>query len=181
MTSIGGKVLQFVRLEEDTLISSFDCGDIDLNNFLHNDSKNYLKSMLAITYLIKVENEIAAYFCLSNDGLTRTNVLTAEEKALWNKVGRKIPNSKRRKTYPAVKIGRLAVNKKFSGLGLGTQMLLSVREMYLSEPHHAGCRFVTVDAYRSALPFYERNDFRYLTTKDEEDDTRVMYFDLQAI
>jgi len=181
MISIEGKPLQFVRLEEDTPISSFDCGDIDLNNFLHNDSKNYLKSMLAVTYLIKVENEIVAYFCLSNDGLTRTTILTAEEKALWNKVGRKIPNSKRRKTYPAVKIGRLAVNKKFSGLGLGTQMLLSVREMYLSEPHHAGCRFVTVDAYRSALPFYERNDFRYLTTKDEDDDTRVMYFDLQAI
>ena len=100
---------------------------------------------------------------------------------LWNKVGRKIPNSKRRKTYPAVKIGLLAVNKKFSGLGLGTQMLLSVREMYLSEPHHAGCRFVTVDAYRSALPFYERNDFRYLTTKDKNEDTRAMYFDLKAI
>ena len=181
MTSIDGKILQFVRLDEDTPISSFDCGDIDLNDFLHNDAKNYLKSMLAVTYLIKVENEIAAYFCLSYDGLTRTAILTAEEKALWNRVGRKIPNSKRRKTYPAVKIGRMAVNQKFSGLGLGTHMLLSVREMYLREPHHAGCRFVTVDAYRSALQFYERNDFRYLTTKDEDEDTRVMYFDLKAV
>ena len=180
MNSILEKI-KIVRLEEDTPISSFDCGDIDLNDFLHNDSKNYLKSMLAVTYLVKVENEIAAYFCLSYDGLTRTTILTAEEKTLWNKVGRKIPNSKRRQTYPAVKIGRLAVSQKFSGLGLGTQMLLSVREMYLSEPHHAGCRFITVDAYRSALPFYERNDFRYLTTKDEDEDTRAMYFDLKAV
>ena len=180
MSSVLDKI-KVVRLEVDTPISSFDCGDIDLNDFLQNDAKNYLKSMLAVTYLIKFENEIAAYFCLSYDGLTRTTILTAEEKSLWNKVGRKIPNSKRRKTYPAVKIGRLAVNKKFSGIGLGTQMLLSVREMYLSEPHHAGCRFITVDAYRSALPFYERNDFRYLTTKDEYEDTRAMYFDLKAI
>jgi len=179
MSSILDKI-KIVRLEEDTPISPFDCGDIDLNDFLHNDAKNYLKSMLAVTYLIKVENEIAAYFCLSYDGLTRTTILTSEEKVLWNKVGRKIPNSKRRKTYPAVKIGRLAVNQKYSGFGLGTQMLLSVREMYLSEPHHAGCRFVTVDAYRSALSFYERNDFRYLTTKDEDEDTRAMYFDLKA-
>ena len=125
--------------------------------------------------------DIAAYFCLSYDGLTRTTILTEEEKALWNKVGRKIPNSKRRKTYPAVKIGRLAVSKKFAGLGLGKQLLLGVREMYINQQHHAGCRFITVDAYRSALDFYKKNRFRYLTTKDENEDTRAMYFDLKAV
>jgi len=180
MNSILEKI-KIVRLEEDTPISSFDCGDIDLNDFLHNDSKNYLKSMLAVTYLIKIEEGIAAYFCLSNDGLTRTTILTEEEKALWNKVGRKIPNSKRRKTYPAVKIGRLAVSQQYSGFGIGQHILDAVREMYLSKPHHAGCRFVTVDAYHSALHFYERNDFRYLTTKDKDEDTRAMYFDLKAV
>jgi len=101
MSSIWDRI-KVVRLEENTPISSFDCGDNDLNDFLQNDAKNYLKSMLAVTYLIKVENEIAAYFCLSNDGLTRTTILSEEEKALWNKVGRKIPNSKRRRTYPSV-------------------------------------------------------------------------------
>ena len=180
MSSVLDKI-KIVRLEEDTIISSFDCGDIDLNNFLQNDAKNYLKSMLAVTYLIKVENEIAAYFCLSYDGLTRTTILTEEEKALWNRVGRKIPNSKRRRTYPAVKIGRLAVAQQYAGLGLGRRLLFSVREMYINEPHHAGCRFITVDAYRSALDFYEKNRFRYLTTKDKDDDTRAMYFDLKAV
>jgi len=180
MNSILDKI-KIVRLEEDTLISSFDCGDIDLNGFLQNDAKNYLKSMLAVTYLIMVENEIAAYFCLSYDGLTRTNILTEEEKTLWNKVGRNIPNSKRRKTYPAVKIGRLAVAKQFAGFGIGRHMINAVKMMYLSEQHHAGCRFVTVDAYRSALDFYEKNRFRYLTTKDEYEDTRAMYFDLKAV
>jgi len=131
--------------------------------------------------LIKVENDIAAYFCLSNDGLTRTTMLTAEEKSLWNKVGRKIPNSKRRKTYPAVKIGRLAVAQQYAGLGLGRRLLFSVREMYINEPHHAGCRFITVDAYRSALDFYEKNSFRYLTIKDKNEETRAMYFDLKAV
>jgi len=172
--------IKIVRLEEDTPISSFNCGDPDLNDFLHNDSKNYLKSMLAVTYLIKIEEEIAAYFCLSNDGLTRTTILTEEEKALWNRVGRKIPNSKRRKTYPAVKIGRLAVSQQYAGFGIGQHILDAVREIYLSKQHHAGCRFVTVDAYRSALQFYERNDFRYLTTKDKDEETRAMYFDLKA-
>ena len=180
MSSFWEKI-DIVRLEENTPLPVFDCGDIDLNDFLQNDAKNYLKTMLAITYLVKSEDEIAAYFCLSYDGLTRSTILSEEEKTLWNKVGRKIPNSKRRRTYPAVKIGRLAVAKKYAGLGLGKQLLLSVREMYINEPHHAGCRFITVDAYRSAFDFYEKNKFRYLTTKDVDDDTRAMYFDLFAI
>jgi len=173
--------INIVRLQEDTPISSFDCGDIDLNDFLLNDAKNYLKAMLTVTYLVKIDDETIAYFCLSYDSLTRTTILTEEEKALWNRVGRRIPNSKRRRTYPSVKIGRLAVAKKYAGLGLGKRLLLSVREMYINEQHHAGCRFITVDAYRSALDFYEKNNFRYLTTKDSNDDTRAMYFDLKAI
>ncbi|GHT56242.1 N-acetyltransferase [Bacteroidia bacterium] len=173
--------IKIVRLEEDTPISSFDCGDIDLNDFLFNDAKNYLKVMLAITYLVKIDDEIAAYFCLSYDALNRTAILTEEEKALWNKVGRKIPNSKRRKTYPSVKIGRLAVAKKYAGYGIGRRIIDTVTMMYLYEQHHAACRFITVDAYRTAFPFYEKAQFRYLTTKDTDEDTRAMYFDLKAI
>ena len=180
MSSILDKI-EIVRLEEDTPISSFDCGDIDLNDFLHDDAKNYLNSMLAVTYLVKVDTEIAAYFCLSYDGLTRTTVLTDEERALWNKVGRRIPNSKRRKTYPAVKIGRLAVAQKCANFGIGRQIIKSIVMMYINEQHHAGCRFITVDAYRSALDFYEKNKFRFLTTKDIDEDTRAMYFDLKTI
>jgi hypothetical protein len=38
-----------------------------------------------------------------------------------------------------------------------------------------------VDAYNNprTLGFYERNDFRFLTSADEKDDTRQMYFDLK--
>ncbi|GHT22821.1 N-acetyltransferase [Bacteroidia bacterium] len=180
MSEIADKI-DIIRLEEDTPVSSFDCGDMDLNDFLLNDAKNYLKTMLAVTYLVKIEDEIAAYFCLSYDSLTRTAILTEEEKALWNKVGRKIPNSKRRKTYPAVKIGRLAVSVKLAGSGIGRYIIKTIIMMYLNEQHHAACRFITVDAYRKALPFYEKARFRYLTTKDTDENTRAMYFDLKAI
>jgi len=180
MNSILEKI-DIIRLEECTSITSFDCGDVDLNDFLHNDAKDYLKSMLAVTYLVKKDNDIVAYFCLSNDSLTRTTILTDEEKALWNRVGRKIPNSKRRRTYPAVKIGRLAVAKEYSGFGIGQQIIRSIAMIYLSKQHHAGCRFITVDAYQSALNFYQKNKFQYLTTKDIDDDIRTMYFDLKTI
>lgn len=40
-----------------------------------------------------------------------------------------------------------------------------------------GCRFVTVDAYNAAVPFYEKNGFDFLTQKDENP-TQLMFFDL---
>lgn len=43
------------------------------------------------------------------------------------------------------------------------------------------CRFVTVDAYLDAVPFYERNDFSLLKSKDEDLVTRLLFFDLASI
>jgi hypothetical protein len=39
MTSIPDQMV-IVRLDEDSTLSSFDCGDMDLNDFLLNDAKN---------------------------------------------------------------------------------------------------------------------------------------------
>jgi predicted N-acetyltransferase YhbS len=74
----------------------------------------------------------------------------------------------------------LAVTKKYAGMGLGSQIILAIREMYVNEPQHAGCRFLMVDAYHNALPFYQKNYFKFLTEQDCDDDTRIMYFDLKA-
>lgn len=42
-------------------------------------------------------------------------------------------------------------------------------------------RFITVDAYLSAIPFYQKNGFNLLTQKEENDHTRLMYFDMMEI
>jgi GNAT superfamily N-acetyltransferase len=168
---------KLARLVQDSNIKYFECADKDLNDFLLNDAKNYLNSMLAVTYVIQNDEETIAYFSLSNDNLSKND----EESSVWNKLNRKIPNEKRRHTYPAVKIGRLAVSEKYQGKGFGTHIIFMVQEMYIHEMQRAGCRFMTVDAYRDALPFYEKNKFKFLTEQDCNDDTRTMYFDLKAI
>jgi predicted GNAT family N-acyltransferase len=168
--------IQFVRLENNTEIKSFESTDEDLNDFLKNDAKKYLSSLLAITYLIQTKDEIIAYFCLSNDRIMKDD----EYKRTWNKINRTIDNEKRRKSYPAVKIGRLAVSKKYAGIGIGKAIIMQIREIYTQNQQQAGCRFITVDAYNTALPFYEKNNFNYLTDKDKEDVTRAMFLDLKA-
>lgn len=42
-------------------------------------------------------------------------------------------------------------------------------------------RFLTVDAYLSAIPFYEKNDFKLLQPADEDKHTRLMYFDMARL
>ena len=90
-----------------------------------------------------------------------------------------IANEKRKKSYPAVKLGRLAVDEKSARLGFGKFLLYYIKETYANNLQQAGCRFITVDAYANVTDFYERNGFKFLTTEDKDNPTRAMYFDLK--
>jgi len=168
---------QHIKLKADTIIKPFESEDDELNDFLFNDAKDYLASLLSVSYLIQTEEETIAYYCLSNDRVIKDE----EEKSIWNKINRAIANEKRRKSYPAVKIGRLAVSKKYAGMGFGNFIIQAIQEMYINNQQQSGCRFITVDAYRNALKFYEKNNFKFLTDKDTTNETRAMYFDLKSL
>lgn len=165
----------FLQIGKDTEIKSFDCGDADLNDFLFSDAKNYYKSMMALTYLLedRKADKTVAYYSLLNDKI----VFDPEDKSFWNKLNRRIPNSKRRKEYPAVKIGRLAVSSDYASQNIGRAIILQIKHMFATMRRSA-CRFITVDAYSAAIPFYEKCGFTFLSEKDRKSKTRAMYFDL---
>lgn len=166
------------KLESRQQIKSFECSDGDLNDFLFNDALDYQNQLMGVTYLVadKPNDTVAAYFTLSNDKISRDE----DERSIWNRISRPLPNEKRRKYYPAVKVGRLAVNSGYERQGLGQDILTSLKMVFTSG-NRTGCRFITVDAYRDALAFYEKCGFSYLTDKDRNAPTRLMYFDLKSI
>ena len=164
----------FKQVEADTEIKSFKCGDSDLNDFLFDDSKNYHADMMAVTYVLEDENSTVAYYSLLNDKI----IFDPDEKPNWNKLNRAIPNNKRRRDYPAVKIGRLAVSEAYKGRHIGKMILLQIKLMF-SRMNRSGCRFLTVDAYADAVSFYEKCGFTTHSTKDANEPTRAMYFDLK--
>ena len=168
---------QLYKLDNSNQIKSFKCDDTDLNDFLFDDALNYRHQLMGVTYLIIDENKnkTVAYYTLFNDKITRNE----GEPSIWNRLSRSLPNQKRRKHYPAVKIGRLAVDKDYSKKGIGSDILTFLKMLFTSG-NRTGCRFITVDAYRAALSFYEGNGFSYLTEKDQSEDTRLMYFDLKS-
>lgn len=168
--------LSQIQMTSDTEIKPFRCSEDDLNNFLFEDAKYFQKELMAVTYLIEdlSHNVTVAYFSLLADKIT----FNPEEKSAWNKLNSKIPNSKRRKSYPALKIGRLAVNEEYAGTGVGTFILDSIKYAFTSVKR-LGCRFITVDALISATSFYEKNGFKFFTELDKDDETRLMFYDLK--
>jgi GNAT superfamily N-acetyltransferase len=176
--------LSVVKLNRETPIPSFDCGDPDLNGFLADDAKDYYDQLMGVTYLVEhKEKEVAAYYCLFTDKI----VFDFSDKSdirrkWWQKFNKKnkIHFKKHRKNYPAVKIGRLAVSSNFEGHGIG-RFILDFIKLTLVENRDIGCRFLTVDAYKNALGFYQKNGFDFLSTEDENEDTRLMYFDLKDV
>ncbi len=95
------------RLTLTSTLKPFDCSNSDLNDFFHDDALDYLWLLLTVTYVLEGEDETIAYFNVLNDRIINQDSETKER--LSNKFQRKIPNNKRWPSYPAVKIGRFAI------------------------------------------------------------------------
>lgn len=169
------------KLGKDDQVKSFDCEDADLNDFILNESPYYRQALLAVSYVVekkKDEQEVIAYFSLANDKVSITDF---ENKTEFNRFRRsRFVNEKRLKSYPAAKLCRFGVDKSVKGNAIGS-FLLDFIKSYFIEDNKTGCRFVTVDAYAAAVPFYLKNGFTPLTDNDKDDSTRLLYFDLGDI
>ena len=189
---------EFLPLSTELAALPFSCGDTerdaDLEDFFHNHALLYAEERLGKTYCFVTNEsgytEIVAFFTVSNDSVKTTFI----PKKARNKVQRKIPGQKHLRTYPAVLLGRLGVNKSFQGTEffIGQQVLNYVKSWFIDEDNKTGCRFLVVDAYNQekVLNFYERNKFKYLYATECEERmelhidgeeslyTRLMFLDL---
>ena len=171
---------QIRKLSSKDIIGSFNCGDEDLNDFILNEAQLYGKARLAVSYVIenRVTKQVVGFFSLAND---RVSLSDFENKTEFNRFRKKrFVNDKRIKSYPAVKIGRLAIDLSAKGQSLGTFILDFIKSYFVYD-NKAGCRFVTVDAYLNALPFYIKNGFLPLSEEIEDPHTKLLFFDLEEI
>jgi len=158
-------------------VENFSCGDEDLDNFVTVEAANFSKALLSVTYVVvsKQTQQVMAYFSLATDKLSLSDFNSNSEFNRFRK--HRFVHEKRLRSYPCVKLCRLGVDKNARSLGLGS-MLISLIAYLCTHGNRFGCRFITVDAYQSAVLFYEKNGFLPLTNKDEDSYTRMMYMDL---
>lgn len=168
------------RLNIGDSVSEFDCNDEDLNDFILNEACLYRNALLSVTYVVenKETHDVLAYFSLAND---KISISDFESKTDFNRFRKhKFANEKRLRSYPAIKIGRLAISRKAQHQSIGTYLLEFIEDYFIID-NKSGCRFVTVDAYVNAIPFYIKNNYQFLNNDDEDKRTRVMYFDLASL
>lgn len=178
--------LSLIRLEETTIIKPFDCGKSeahkDFNDFLFNKAKNYLKEHLATTFIIESGELTYAYYSILNDSLRVEQIDFTSKSAFLRFLKNIVPHPKRHLiNFPAIKIGRLAVNKNIQISGLGKMIVNNVIDYAINQNEKCACKIITVDAYSLSLGFYEKLGFEYFTSNDSDHTERQMYLDLTPI
>ena len=152
----------FQAKEDDFKNMHFDSGDADLNEFILKDSIVHLENNLCIIFLCLYEQDVVGYFSLSADSIKVNEELVI-----------------RYPLYPSLKIGRLAIDKKYQGQGIGTYIIDYIIFYARFIQELLGVRFLSVDSYNNkhTLNFYSRNNFKKFK-KNNYQHTVPMYLDL---
>jgi hypothetical protein len=156
--------------------TSFSCGKEDLNEFFTKDQFRYDEQLLAKTYVLTPDggddNRPKALVSFCNDSI-RTESFEINKD--FKEIQKQVPYGKRYKSLPAVKIARLGVQQEWKKQKIGSLLLNMTKLLFLTE-NRTGCRYVTVDAYKTkqAIGFYMSNKFRFMRGEEKEEyETRL--------
>ncbi|MDR1790893.1 MAG: GNAT family N-acetyltransferase [Propionibacteriaceae bacterium] len=129
-------------------LTSFDCGEPSLNQWLKQTAVRAELAKTARTYVTTCGEVIAGYYCLSAFAVARDAVG-------GGKLARNAPRS-----VPAVLLGRLAVDLRFQGQGLGADLLFDAICRAKQVAALIGSRALIVEALTdAAAEFYLHHDF----------------------
>ena len=162
------------KLEEKhaKLLDEFSTENKELKAFLVEDALKNQQLSISTTYLwfYKPTGELVAYISLLNDSLrireTELEKLFVEKGILY-------------KSLPALKIGRLCVDNRFTGRGIGTFLTKFAMIKASKIGEEVGCRFLVLDSKKESIDFYRKMGFNVL--KETGETTVPMYYDLMKL
>ena len=133
---------------------NFRCGKEMLDNYLHTQASQDVKRKLCVVYVMFEGTTIKGYYTLSNASIPAE--LMPED------VKKKMPRSY--EALPVTLLGRLAIDEKFKGQGLGGIILLdALKRSYEIANQSLGSIGVVVDPLDSeAMAFYDNFGFTSL-------------------
>ena len=180
---------EMVVLSEEHIISGFDCGNADLNEYFNCDAIEYKRQMLSETCFFRHKDSgtVVCAFSFSASSIKTSDLPGSRRK----KVKEYIPREKSLKSYPGILIGRLGVSAEFSGQGVGSQLIEVIKNFCLINfPNFV--RYLLVDAYNepAVVRFYQKSDFTTVFSTEEQEketyrqlaseplQTRYMFYDM---
>ncbi|GEM_PF-840267 len=136
------------------LLPRFRCDNADLEEYLNEDALTDQNHRISSTFLAIWRTHLVGYFTLTNDCIDKAIV--------QKKDGEK---GYRYRSYPSLKIARLATSELFKGHDIGTHMVSVAYIAYGQISQVSGCRLITVDAKTSSVGFYEKIGFKKVRGK----------------
>lgn len=168
------KVVEIRALARDDDRSGFSCGQADLDRFFeHYAGQNQFKLHLSVTYVAILEDRIAGFATVAASSLERANLPNARQR-------RRLPSY----PLPVLRLGRLGVDTRAQGLGIGKALLRNVLGLALDQRDRLGCIGVVTDAKAEAVRFYEGLGFVPLEGVREGllvGEPRPMFLGIEAI
>jgi len=130
---------------------AFRCGKAMLDNYLHTQASQDVKRKLCVVFVIVEDTIIKGYYTLSNASVTA--------ELMPEHIKKKMPGSY--KSLPVTLLGRLAIDEKFKGQGLGSILLIDALKRSFSVANQSlGSIGVVVDPLdEDALAFYNKFGF----------------------
>jgi GNAT superfamily N-acetyltransferase len=160
------------RLEEQDEVGLFDCGDGPLNNYLQRHAwANQQKSSIGVTFVAiddGAPRTVIGYFTLATASVPRD--------AFPKKYVRGLPPY----DLPLIPLARLAVDRRFSGKGLGHALISEAFKIAIRVADDVGCRCIITDAYRDKMDWYGRYGFVALEGAAESG-TQRMFLDIRTV
>lgn len=162
------------RLENDDLVSQFDCGDPALNDYLTRFAwQNQQRHSVGVTD-VAVETEVPraaiGYHTLATSSIPKSS--------FPGNAGRRLSPYH---DVPVILLARLAVAQRFHHRGVGRMLLRHALDLSLAVREQVGSRCVIVDAYPSAVPWYRRFGFVPIGGASAGAPTQKMFLDLRAV
>ncbi len=130
----------------------FNCGVELLDNYLRNQAGQDVKRRLAVCFILAdKEKKVQGYYTLSNAGIPSEYVPL--------EVREKLPRSYNE--LPVTLLGRLAIDRKSMGKGLGELLLLdALKRSYEVAVSSIGSMAIIVDPIdKDAIKFYKKYSF----------------------
>lgn len=132
--------------------NNFSCGESSLDHYIREQASQDIKRKLAVCFVLPGDNnQVKGFYTLSSESISNGH--------LPEHLKKKMPRAYER--VPVTLLGRLAVDSRFKGKGLGELLLAdALKRAWIVSVHQVASMAVVTDPLHShAASFYKKYGF----------------------